>query len=48
MKRQMENMRLYNEQAVQVYQHPVLAPVAAHEYQPGAVVVRVQQTEQAI
>jgi len=46
MKREMENLRLYNEHAVQGYQRPNLAPVPEHEYQPGSAVMRVQPTQE--
>jgi len=49
MKREMDNIRLYNEQAVvQGYERPAPAPAPVHEYQPGgAAMVRVQPTQQA-
>jgi len=46
MKREIQNMHLYNEQVVHRYQGPILPPAPAREYQPGAVVVRVQATHQ--
>jgi len=46
-KREMDKIRLYNEQAVvQGYQRP--APVPVHDYQPGAAMVRVQPTQQPV